>query len=111
MLRGDEPPPLSSVRGGGDCLAQLLRRREIFRIYVAHLGKACVLLGLSTAWKTKDAAAAGRDLAKSWDKTFPPRPALTEGQMAQLLRPNRWGDELALIALITWTSLLRAPSE
>ena len=78
-------------------------------MYVAHSGEARILLGPSTAWKAKAVSTAGHGLAKSEGETLPPRQAITDEQLAQLVLTKCWSDELALIALSSWTFLLRAP--
>ena len=70
-----------------------------FQIYVAYLAQACILLGLSTA---------GPRLAQCGDTFSFPVPAITNGQPAQLLLTECWGDYPALIALISCAFLLRA---
>ena len=55
--------------------------------------------------------AAGRSVAKIGDKTFSPRPGVAKGQLTRILVASGWSDEFALKALISWTPLLRLPSE
>ena len=82
-----------------------------FKIYVAHLEKACLLLGLDTSWKSRAIATAGYGLAKAGDRSFAPRPAISRPQLCELITARSLQDGLALIALIGWSFLLRIPSE
>ena len=59
-------------------------------------GKSCLL--------------SGRGLARSGGESFP-RDHLLPRRPAQLLLTKGWGDDLALIDLISWTFLVWAPSE
>ena len=43
-----------------------------FKIYVAHLEKACLLLGIDTSWKSRAVATAGYGLSKAGDRSFAP---------------------------------------
>ena len=87
------------------------RAGSSFKIYVAHLGKASLLLGVSTTWKSKAVLTAGRGLAKPGDRPRSRSPAVSKDQPTQLVSTNGWRNELSAIALLCWTSLLRAPSE
>ena len=49
--------------------------------------------------------------SQEWGEIFLSRPAIAEGQLAQLMLPFGWGDDPALIALISWACSLRVPSE
>ena len=82
-----------------------------FKIYVAHLEKACLLLGVDASWKSKAVATAGHGLSKAGDRSFSPRPAISRSQLCELVMSRSLQDDLALIALIGWSFLLRIPSE
>ena len=82
-----------------------------FKIYVAHLEKACLLLGTDTSWKTRAVITAGYGLSKAGDRSFAPRPAISRSQLCELVSARSLQDGLALIALIGWSFLLRIPSE
>ena len=53
----------------------------------------------------------GRGLSKAGNVNVSPRPAVRTGQLAQTVNAGGWSDQFALIALISRTFLLRAPSE
>ena len=95
--RRGEPPPLSSVSGGALAWPSFFGAGRLFEIYVARLRKACILLG----WDAKVFITAGRGPAKSGGETFSATPALTQGQLTQLVLTKVWGDERALISLIS----------
>ena len=82
-----------------------------FKLYAAHLEKACLLLGVGASWKTKAAATAGYGLSKAGDRSFSPRPAISRSQLCELATSGSLEDDPALIALIDWPCLLRIPSE
>ena len=46
-----------------------------FAVYLAHLGEACLLLGIDNKRETKSVATAGHGLAMAGDSGFSPRPA------------------------------------
>ena len=54
---------------------------------------------------------AGFGLAKAGDRSQNPRPAITKDRHIQLVSGNGWRNELSKIALLSWTFLLRGPSE
>ena len=78
---------------------------------MAHLEKACRLLGVETSWKSKAVAAAGYGLSAAGGRSFPPRPAISRSQLCESVMARSLQDCLALIALIGWPFLLRVPSE
>ena len=80
-------------------------------MYTAHLEKGCMLLGIGSDWKTRTVSAAGHGLAKAGDKTGSPRPAITRGQLIELMQRRGWGDQFAVLIFLSWTFLLRIPSE
>ena len=80
-------------------------------MYAAHLEKGCMLLGIGSDWKTKAASIAGHGLAKAGDKTGSPRPAVTRGQLIELMQRRGWGDQFAVPIFLSWAFLLRIPSE
>ena len=82
-----------------------------FSIYVSHLEKACALIGVGLAWRTKAVTIASHGLAKSGDNAFAPRPAITTRQLVQLINTRGLGGSLARIALLSWVFLLRVQSE
>ena len=82
-----------------------------FKICVAHLDKARLLLGVGASWKSKAVAAAGYGLSKAGGRSFSPRPAISRSQLCELVMSRSLQDDLALIALIGWPFLLRIPSE
>ena len=77
----------------------------------AHLGEGCMLLGIRSAWETKAVSIAGHGLAKAGDKTGSPRPAVTRGQLIELTQRRGWDDQVAVLIFLSWTFLLRIPSE
>ena len=81
-----------------------------FRIYAAHLEKGCLLLGLSSAWRTKAVVLAGRGLAKAGDRSFSPRPAVTRHRLVQPATTRGWNDSFAIFALVGCAFLLQVPS-
>ena len=68
-----------------------------------------MLLGVSVAWKSKSVLAAGYGLATAGDRSGNPRPAVSKGQLIQLISANGWRKELSILILLSWTFLLRAP--
>ena len=80
-------------------------------MYTAHLEKGCMFLGVGSGWKTKTVSIAGHGLAKAGDGTGSPRPAVTRGQLIELMRRRGWGDQFAILIFLSWTFLLRIPSE
>ena len=68
-----------------------------------------MLLGVSVAWKSKSVLAAGYGLATAGDHSGHPRPAVSKGQLIQLISTNGWRKELSILIPLSWTFLLRAP--
>ena len=82
-----------------------------FKIYVAHLEKARLPLGVDASWKSKAVATAGHGLSRAGDRSFPPRPAISGSLLCELVMSRPPQDDLALISLIGWPFLIRIPSE
>ena len=80
-------------------------------MYAAHLEKGCMLLGIGSDRKTVAASIAGHGLAKAGGKTGSPRPAVARGQLIELMQRRGSGDQFALLIFLSWTFLLRIPSE
>ena len=80
-------------------------------MYAAHLEKGCMPLGIGPDWKTKTVPVAGHGLAKAGDKIGSPRPAITRRQLRDLMQRRGWDDRFAALIFLSWTSLLRIPSE
>ena len=70
-----------------------------------------MLLGMGSDWKTKAVRVAGQGLAKAGGRSGSPRPAVTKGQLVELLTRRGWDDPFAFLVLLSWTFLLRIPSE
>ena len=80
-------------------------------MYTARLEEGCMLLGVGTEWETKTVSTAGHGLAKAGDKTGSPRPAITRGQLIDLMQRRGWGDPFAVLIFLCWAFLLRIPPE
>ena len=80
-------------------------------MYAAHLEKGCMLLGIGPDWETKTASIAGHRLAKAGDKTGSPRPAVARGQLIEMIQRRGRDDQFAVLIFLSWTFLLRIPSE
>ena len=109
LTRRQHVPPT-----GGGVLARpsFFREGRSFKLCAAHLGKACMLLGVSAARKSRAVIAAGRGLAKAGGRSSaPPRPAISRDQLIRLVATNGRHNEKTMIDLISWTFLRRAPSE
>ena len=50
-------------------------------------------------------------MAKSGDRSYTPRPAISKDQLVQPVSTTGWRNDLIAIALISWTFVLRVPSE
>ena len=68
-------------------------------------------MGVSISWKSRAVQTAGFGLAKAGDRPHTPRQVVTEDQLIQLALSNGWRNELSNLALLSWTFLLRAPSQ
>ena len=82
-----------------------------FKIYAAHLEKARLLLGVDASWKSKAVNTAGYGHAKAGDRSFSPGPAISRPQLCELATSRLLQDDLAFVALIGWSFLMRTPSE
>ena len=80
-------------------------------IYVTHVEKACLLVGVDTSWKARAVATVGYGLATAGDRPFTPRPAISKVRLRDLVPSVTLLGGLALIALIGWPFLLRILSE
>ena len=78
---------------------------------MSHLEKACIVLGLTTDWKAKAVITWGRGFAKAGDGFSSPRPAITKEQQAQKAMAHGWRALFTILALLSYSFLLRAPSE
>ena len=70
-----------------------------------------VFLGLGARWRAEAVTSSSHVLAKAGDGSFRPRPAIAKQQRAQVVTSRGWRDQLTLIAMISWTFLLRVQSE
>ena len=68
-------------------------------------------MGVDTEWGTKAVSTVSQGLAPAGDWIFRPRPAILNEQLTQLVGARGWRNQLALIAVISWASLLRVHSE
>ena len=82
-----------------------------FNIYVAHLEKACPLLGVSTSWKSRAVQTAGFGLPEAGGRPHSPRPAVTNDQLIQLILSSGWQNKRATLARLSWAFLLPVLSE
>ena len=101
------PPTEEGVLAWSSCFGA----GRSFKIYVAHLEKACLLLGVGASWKSKSVTIAGHRLSKTGGRPFSPRPAISRSQLCELATSRPLQDDLALTALIGRPFLLRIPSE
>ena len=69
--------------------------------------KACPLLGLSAAWKTKTAIMVGCGLSKAGNASSPPRPGVPKDQLTKVVTANGWANQFAPIALISWARFVK----
>ena len=57
-----------------------------FKIYVAHLEEACLLLEVGASWNSKAVTVADYGLAGAGERSFSPRPAISKSQLRELLK-------------------------
>ena len=112
LLRPYEKAACPSHWGGVLARPSFFGEGRSFKLCAAHLGKACMLFGVSAARKSRAVIAAGRGLAKAGGRSSaPPRPAISRDQLIRLVATNGRHNEKTMIDLISWTFLRRAPSE
>ena len=56
-----------------------------FMIFTARLAKDCLLLGLSTVWRSEGVPTAGRGLSRAGNKNFSPRPAAAIQRLTRIV--------------------------
>ena len=61
------PPTEEGVLAWSSCFGA----GRSFKIDVAHLEKACLLLGVGASWKSKSVTIAGHGLSKAGGRSFP----------------------------------------
>ena len=79
-------------------------------LHVAHSEEGCLLPWLGSVWRTQATMTVRHGLAKAGTESRPPRPAVSRENMTQIASTMGWADQLAMLAFISWSFLLRAPS-
>ena len=82
-----------------------------FALYVARLEIECALIGLDFKWLAKAVSLVLHGLSKAGEMPFSPKPALTDHQLTRIAARKGLQGEPALIALLSWTFLLRVQAE
>ena len=70
-----------------------------------------MLLEIGSDREIKAVRVAGQGIAKAGDRSGSPRPAITKGQLVDLPTRRGWDDPFASLVLLSWTCILRIPSE
>ena len=104
-------PRFPPMEGAASAWSSVFGAGRSPKIYVAHPEKARPLMGVPTSWKSKAVQTAVFGMARAGDRSQNPRPAATKDQLIHLILPNGWRNEPFVIDLLSWTCLLRFPSE
>ena len=84
---------------------------KTFGLYVAHLLKACQLLGISDQWCSHEVRGIIKGLKNAKVPSMAPKSAISPAILAAIVKKEGFGSEFAQLALISYAFLLRVFSE